>query len=51
MHEHLSFLGWIFMAGAWSGIIALNVFCFWRILSEKKEEIVDPLPPEVEKDP
>ena len=44
MSEHITLLGRIFMGGAWTAIIGLNIFCFYKIFKDKKEDIVDPLP-------
>lgn len=27
--------GWAIFLGSWALILALNVFCFWRLLTEK----------------
>jgi hypothetical protein len=43
MHDHLTAAGWVFLVGGWSFIVALNVWCFYQIFRERKEEIVDPL--------
>jgi hypothetical protein len=43
MYDHLSIGGWIFILLAWSGIIVLNIFCFWNIFKEKEEEIAEPV--------
>lgn len=42
--------GMIFMVFSWVLIIALNVFCFSKILGEQKEKIVGPLEVEAEMD-
>ena len=35
--------GWLFLCGSWSAIIALCVFCFWKIMSSTRENIHAPL--------
>lgn len=35
--EHMALGGWIFMIGAWTGIIALNAFCFWKVFAGDEE--------------
>lgn len=42
--------GMIFMVFSWVLIIALNAFCFSKILGEQKEKIVGPLEVEAEMD-
>jgi hypothetical protein len=27
--------GWIMLLGSWAVIIALNLYCFWRLITEK----------------
>ncbi|MBN2037061.1 MAG: hypothetical protein JW768_09995 [Chitinispirillaceae bacterium] len=43
MHDQLSLGGWLFLLLAWSGIITLNIYCFWNIFKEKEEEIAEPV--------
>jgi len=50
MHDHLTTGGWFFMLLAWGGIIALNVFCFYVIMRDSQEDIVDPMPEELDRD-
>jgi len=35
----MSFFGWLFIVISWSGIIGLNLYCFWRVLKEPTEEL------------
>jgi hypothetical protein len=35
----MTLFGWLFMAISWTLIIALLVFCFSRVLSEKEEDL------------
>lgn len=44
MNSGLSLTGIIFMIATWTAIIGLNVFCFYKIFNDKKEEIPDPMP-------
>lgn len=44
MNNALSPAGMIFMIVTWAAITGLNVFCFYKIFKEKKEEIPDPMP-------
>ncbi|MDP2643820.1 MAG: hypothetical protein Q8P24_02665 [Desulfobacterales bacterium] len=50
MGTTINFAGIIFMTVGWLFIICLNVFCFLRILREKKEKIIGPLEVEVKID-
>lgn len=50
MPEHLTPAGWLFMVVAWGGILWLNIFCFRKILQEEPDEIVDPMPEELDRD-
>jgi hypothetical protein len=43
MAESLTLGGWLFMVGAWTAIVALNVWCFRRIFQERPNDIVDPV--------
>lgn len=43
-------LGIIFMATSWTTIIALTIFCFQKILTEKEEKIIGPLEVEAQMD-
>ncbi|MBN1127529.1 MAG: hypothetical protein JXA71_00980 [Chitinispirillaceae bacterium] len=43
MHDHLTLGGWFFLIAVWTGILALNVFCFRNIFREKEEEIAEPV--------
>lgn len=43
MSEQLTVSGGIFMLVSWIAILGLNIFCFYKIFMDKKEEIVDPL--------
>jgi len=43
MNDHLTIGGWIFLCIAWGCIISLNIFCYSKILREKKDDIVDPV--------
>jgi len=36
-------LGWIILVISWGAIIALSVFCFYKILKVKKDNIHAPL--------
>ncbi len=27
--------GWVMLIGSWAVILALNLFCFWKLLTEK----------------
>ncbi len=29
--------GWIFMVLAWTSIVILNAFCFWKVLSRHSD--------------
>jgi hypothetical protein len=44
MNDTLTPVGFIFMVLTWAAIAVLNVFCFSKIFTDKKEEIPDPLP-------
>jgi len=35
----MNIFGWIFFMSSWALIIALTVFCFIKVLSEKEEEL------------
>lgn len=35
--------GWLFLCGSWSAILALCVFCFWKIMTSTRENIHAPL--------
>lgn len=35
----MNLYGWIFMAVSCGLIIALNLYCFWRVLKEPTEEL------------
>jgi hypothetical protein len=50
MPEHLTIGGWIFLCLGWGSIGALTAYCFRHILGEKRDEIVDPVPPELDHD-
>ena len=50
MEQGLHAGGIVFMAAGWLFIIALNVYCFYYILKEKKEKIVGTLEVEAEID-
>jgi hypothetical protein len=43
MHDQLAIGGWFFLITAWTGIITLNVYCFWNIFMEREEEIAEPI--------
>lgn len=30
--------GWVFMIGAWTGIISLAVFCFSKVIGNRKKK-------------
>ncbi len=32
----MTLFSWIYMLSAWSAIIALNIFCFYRIFTRSK---------------
>ena len=36
-------LGWLFLIVSWGAIIILSVFCFYRIIKVKKDNIHAPL--------
>jgi hypothetical protein len=40
-HMQITTSGWLFLIVSWGIIIALNAFCFVKILKENKEKIVD----------
>jgi hypothetical protein len=50
MNEGLSLAGWVFITLGWAFILLLNVFCFMKIFSEKKERIVSTMDVEAEID-
>lgn len=31
--------GWIFIVSSWSVIIGLTIFCFYKVFTEKEEEL------------
>jgi hypothetical protein len=35
----MNIYGWIFLAISWSLILALNLYCFYRVLKEPEEEL------------
>ena len=35
----MTFYGWLFMGVSWILIIGLTVFCFYRVLVEKEEDL------------
>ncbi len=43
MNSGLSLPGFIFMIVTWATITGLNVFCFYKIFKDRKEEIPDPM--------
>ena len=36
----LTIAGWIFVIAAWGSIIAITIFCFWRVLTSKVKKNV-----------
>lgn len=43
-------LGILFMVTSWTVIIALTIYCFQKILTEKEEKIIGPLEVEAQMD-
>ncbi len=41
MMQHMGLGGWVFMIGAWTGIIALNAFCFWKVFAGEERALDD----------
>ncbi len=42
MSGQITLAGWIFLIGAWSAILLLNIICFGRIFRERKNKIAEP---------
>jgi len=35
----MNIYGWVFIIISWSGIILLNLYCFYRVMSEPEDEL------------
>lgn len=35
----MNFYGWIFLTASWAAIIGLTLFCFYKVFTEKEEEL------------
>jgi len=35
----MNLFGWIFLTVSWAGILGLTAFCFYKVFTEKEEEL------------